>query len=95
MKEIIIVAIVLYFVYKVMAPSKGMNKAEVADFVGSTALSVHAEFLKVFEKYEKERQIALEEKQPNRETEALWTVKNYLKEFPNAVNSEIKKAKEQ
>lgn len=95
MKEVIIVSIVLYFLYKVMQPSKGMNKSEVADLIGSTAISVVSELEKQFERYEKERQIALDEKQPNRETEAFWVLKNYLREFPDAIKTEINKAKNQ
>lgn len=95
MKEIIILGMILYFLYKVMAPSKGMNKAEVADLVGSTAISVSSAFQAKFEKYEKERQIALDEKQPNRETEAFWVLKNYLREFPDAMKTEVEKVKKQ
>lgn len=89
MKEIIIVGMILFFLYKAMSPSKVSNKVQAINQLEPMLLGVHNEINTYLVEYEVERDIAKKSNNPLIEEMAFEHLKERMSAFPSKVKESL------
>lgn len=93
MKEIIIVAMTLIFLYKVMSPSKVSSKLQAINQLEPMLLGVHNEINSYLVEYEVERDIAKKSNNLIIEEIAFVQLKEKMSTFPSKVKESLNNVK--